>query len=107
MSLVNLYKPRDNDNPNFFDIIENHLEKIGNEIIILGGDWNCILSVKIDARNYASVINRLKTRARIKNVMTKWGLTDIYRELYSNNHEFTWRRFNSIKQSRRLLSALP
>lgn len=65
MSLVNLYRPSDNDSRNFLDIIKNYLDKIGNEIIILGGDWNCILSMKIDARNYASVINRPKTRARI------------------------------------------
>ena len=69
LTLVNLYGPSNNDRPEFFDGVCEHIERIANEHVIITGDWNCALDMKIDVRNYASVNNRPRTRKRITEMM--------------------------------------
>ena len=40
------------DEPDFFDKISNHIGRMGNDHVILAGDWNVILNMKLDTRNY-------------------------------------------------------
>ena len=100
-TLMNVYGPSDRDNPDFFENVCNVLNRIGNENIIIGGDWNCILDMRIDSRNYANNNNnRPRTLRRIKELMSEYNLIDIFRELYPNKKSYTWRRFNTAKQGR-------
>ena len=100
LTLVNIYGPSAGDNPDIFNKVEEHILEIDNETTIIGGDWNCILKHNIDARNYASIQNRPNIRRKIINCMEKMDLVDIYREIYPEKREYTWRKFNSIKQGR-------
>ena len=99
-TLINVYGPSDRDNPDFIDNINDLINELDNENIIVGGDWNCILDMKLDSRNYLSTINRPKTRARIKDFMADNNLVDIFRKLYPNKRAYTWRRWKTIKQGR-------
>ena len=69
MSLVNIYGPSAGDNPDFFIEIENKIHHIGNDLNVIGGDFNCILDVAMDAKNYKSENNRPKARQKIKEIM--------------------------------------
>ena len=100
LSLINVYGPSSGDNPAFFDMVFGKIQQIGNEHIVIGGDWNCVLNMNTDARNYTSTVNRPRTRAHIKSMMNELELVDIWREYHPDKRAYTWRRFNSIKQSR-------
>ena len=99
-TIMNIYGPSRGDQPEFLNDICRVLENIGNERILIAGDWNCALNMKIDARNYASLTNRPRTRKAIFDMMCKYNLYDVFRELYENQRVYTWRKFNSIKQAR-------
>ena len=99
-TLVNLYGPSCGDKPDFFEQICKHIEDIGNDHVIVTGDWNCALNTNLDVRNYLSTQNRPRTRKKIHNIMTQHNLFDIFREIYPHKRSYTWRKFNSIKQAR-------
>ena len=100
LTLLNVYGPSSGDNPDFFDRISNCVGQIGNDHVISAGDWNCVLNMKIDARNYQSTANRPRIRNKIRDFMTKFNLVDVWREFYPDRKAYTWRKFNSVKQSR-------
>ena len=100
VTLVNVYGPSAGDNPEFFSKIHKLIDEIGNEKIIIGGDFNCIQDMEKDSRNYVQINNRPRTRKKIKDLMTDNDLVDIFRELYPDKKSFTWRRFNTTKQGR-------
>ena len=99
-TLINIYGPSDKDKPEFIDEIMTVINEYQNEIIIAGGDWNCILNMKIDSRNYTSTINRPKMRTKIKDFIADNNLIDVFRELHPDKRAYTWRRPNTIKQGR-------
>ena len=100
LTLVNVYGPSSGDNPNFIERLKDYIAEIGNDYTICAGDWNCVLDMKIDTRNYQSTINRPRTRYKIKEFMSNYNLVDAWREFYPNSRAYTWRKFNSVKQSR-------
>lgn len=99
-TLVNLYGPSSGDKPDFFDSVCEHLENIGNEHVIITGDWNCPMDTTLDIRNYSSTVSRPRTRKKIHDIMTDYNLFDVFREMYPDKRKYTWRKFNSIKQAR-------
>ena len=38
--MVNVYGPSSGDKPDFFDDFSYQIDRIGNQLIIAGGDWN-------------------------------------------------------------------
>ena len=100
ITLINLYGPSAGDYPGFFDKICEFVKNSHSEHIILTGDWNCTLDMKIDCRNYSSNVNRPRTRKKILDMLEQNDLFDVFRELYPNKRLYTWRKFNTIKQSR-------
>ena len=99
-TLINVYGPSGGDNPAFFENISSILEQIGNEHVIMGGDFNCVLEPCKDTRNYANPNSRPRTREKIKNMMAHFDLIDIFRSLFPDKKEFSWRRFRTSKQGR-------
>lgn len=99
VSLINIYGPSSGDHPEFYDKILQYIVEINNDINIISGDWNCVLSTLLDARNYSSN-SRPRTRAKIINLMSELNLSDVYRELYPEKKAYTWRKFNGTKQGR-------
>ena len=70
---------------------------MGNQLIIAGGDWNVLLNMNMDARNYKS-INRPRAIRKIIEMMEKHELVDVWREVYPEKRGYTWRKFNTTKQ---------
>ena len=68
--------------------------------MIIDGDWNVILSMKLDARKYMSIVTRPRARNKIFELMTMHDIVDVFRKLYPDKRHFTWRRCNTTKQGR-------
>jgi len=100
ITLVNIYGPSDSDKPVFFLDVFEKIETIGNSYVIVGGDWNVILDPKLDARNYRSFTYRPRSRSTIKEIIDTFELIDVWREIFLDKRGYTWRRFNSVQQSR-------
>lgn len=90
MTLVNLYGPN-RDDPNFFQNISNYIEDIGNNDVIICGDYNCVLDPDLDYYNYKSV-NNVKARDKILEMINTKYLLDPFRELNPEHMKFTWRK---------------
>lgn len=99
-TLINVYGPSCGDKPDFFDNICDCIDFFQNDLIIVGGDWNCYLDKNLDTRNYASSASRPNSRKKILEIMSTYELYDVFREMYPEERKYTWRRFNSVKQSR-------
>ena len=99
VTLINVYGPSSGDHPEFYENILQLTLQMGNDINIFSGDWNCILNLNLDAKNY-NTTSRPNTRAKIFNLIGELDLADAYRELYPDKRSYTWKRFNSNKQGR-------
>ena len=100
MTLMNVYGPSSGDRPDFLDEVCRIIEQFGNEHVVVAGDWNCVLDMKLDVRNYNSIVNRPRTRTKLLEIMATYDLFDVARELYPEKKMYTWRKFNSVKQAR-------
>ena len=96
ITLVNVYGPSSADKPDLFDRLSQEIEHMGNQLIIAGGDWNVLLNMNMDARNYKSV-NRPRAG---RNIIEMMELVDVWREVYLEKRGYTWRKFNTTKQGR-------
>ena len=99
-TLANIYGPSDRDDPDFFNNIFQIIDQIGNRQVMAGGDWNTLLDPNLDARNYRSFNPKPRSRKIIKEKMENFDLVDIYRKVYPSKRAYSWRRFNTIQQSR-------
>ena len=99
-TITNVYGPSDKDNPDFFSNLFHVINNVGNQQMITGGDWNTILNPSVDARNYLSYSSRPRNRKILNETMENLDLVDIYRVVFPNKKAYTWRKFNTIKQSR-------
>lgn len=95
MTLVNLYAPSSGDHPEFFEKIEKDIDKIANNYILIGGDWNVVLNPALDSSRY-----RPRARKKVHDLILKYNLIDSWRELYPEKKKYTWRRFKSFVQGR-------
>ena len=99
-TIANIYGPSDRDNPDFFENIFQIIEQIGNRQVLTAGDWNTILDPSIDTRNYRNTNPKPRSRQIIKTKMENLDLVDIYRKVYPSKRAYSWRKFNTIQQSR-------
>ena len=102
-TIANIYGPSDRDKPDFFENvfnIMNSFEQVVGRQVVVAGDWNVVLNPDIDTRNYRSYNPKPRSRRKIKEKMDELELVDIYRNVYPDKRIYTWRRFNSIIQSR-------
>ena len=81
MTLVNLYAPSSGDHPEYFEKIEKDIDKIANNYILIGGDWNVVLNHALDSSRYRAV-NRPRARKKVYDLMLKYDLIDSWRRLY-------------------------
>ncbi|MCG8033364.1 MAG: hypothetical protein JAZ03_14460 [Candidatus Thiodiazotropha taylori] len=63
ITLINIYGPNE-DKPQFYNNIQQLISDIGNENVILCGDWNLVLDPSLDTDNYKQINN---PRARKRN----------------------------------------
>lgn len=100
MTLANVYGPSSGDNVQFFDKVCELIDVIGNESVIIGGDWNCVLDEKIDTVNYVNALHRPQIKKKILEMLVNYDLMDVWREMNPTTRAYTWRRPNTTKQGR-------
>ena len=98
LTLINIYAPN-TDCPNVFQIIDNHIDRLNNDMFILCGDFNCILDPILDCDNYKH-INNPKARDKVIEMINTKNMIDPFREMYPDLKRFTWRKKNPLKQAR-------
>ena len=90
ITLVNIYGPN-NDEPSFYDKLQNSIHKFGNNNIMIVGDWNLLLNPDIDGTNYKH-INNPNARQKVLKLMSDLNLYDVWREENLEKKLFTWKR---------------
>ena len=98
LNLMTVYGPN-NDNPDFFKLIQDTIDKTDADYSIVCGDFNLVLNPLIDAQNYKH-INNPKARTAVLNLMENYGLTDIFRYLNPSTRRYSWRKKKPLKQAR-------
>ena len=102
ITLATIYGPN-NDDPGFFDNLRRKILEIGNNDIIINGDWNLLLNPEIDGINYKHV-NNPKARNTVLRMMTELNLYDVWREENLEKKVYTWKKkiSNGVYQMGRL-----
>ena len=92
LTLVNLYAPNDDD-PNFFTSVFEHLADFQCDEVIIGGDYNLVLDVEKDKKGGLA-----KTHKKSLEVLNKFSedldLVDVWRVQNPESQRFTWRQRN-------------
>lgn len=88
-----VYGPNTNE-MGFFDGLENSLAGLNAQTVILGGDWNLTYesvpaNENIDVINMREIPSRTRS-LRLKQISTRFNLTDPYRVLHPNKRDFTY-----------------
>ena len=96
--VVNIYPPAGSDNaPGRRDMFRDSLFRVmrglGGRLPILGGDWNCVTSVKdIEGGDYGK-----KKSQDLQDLIRDFNMSDFFRYLYPNDREFTWARKDKFR----------
>ena len=92
LTLVNLYAPNDDD-PNFFTAVFEHLSDFQCDEVIIGGDYNLVLDVEKDKKGGLA-----KTHKKSLEVLNKFSedldLVDVWRVQNPESQRFIWRQRN-------------
>ena len=100
VTLVNICGPN-NDSPQFYENLKHKIEEFQNEKVIICGDWNMIIDVKMDSNNYLH-INNPRARQVVLNLLEEEKFVDPWRVLHEDEKKYTWSRLNPIKKQARL-----
>lgn len=102
MTLGSVYAPN-KDEPMFFGNLKSEITNIGNQNIIIVGDWNVLINPNQDGWNYKH-INNPKARETLLEMMSECNLMDIWRDLNPQVLKYTWKKKfnNKIVQRGRL-----
>ena len=89
---LNVYAPaKNNEKEIFYSSLINWVQKIRkqNDVIIAGGDWNCVMNKKLDTNglSYAYLPKQNFTKFQ-----KKFNLIDVWRKTYPERRQFTWRQ---------------
>ena len=90
LTLSNIYAPND-DNPNFFTSVFDHLADFKCEEIIIGGDFNLVLDVEKDKKGDLARTHK-KCFEVINSSTENLDLIDAWRVLNPESSRFTWRQ---------------
>ena len=88
ITLGAVYGPN-TDDPIFFQNLQNKIDFMGNDTIILGGDWNVPLDYNMDTVNYRGK-NNTKANQEVKSMMQNLDLVDVWREINTHDRKYTW-----------------
>jgi len=91
--LGSIYGPNSHD-INFFTSLKNDISSLGNFPVVLGGDWNCTISVNniesnIDCFNMVAPPS-LRHSNYLKLLCRELDLMDPYRALHPHRKDFTY-----------------
>ena len=97
MTLGAVYGPNE-DNPIFYEYVFQEIESIGNDYIILGGDWNLVLNHNIDYHSYQNINNK-RARTVVMEEKGNFDLIEIWRVRNNDQKQFTWSTDNFLKRA--------
>ena len=86
-AIANIYGPN-RDCPDFYENVDKVLSEITAEHVIMGGDFNLVLDNKLDCKNRAE--SHHVSRAKLKEIINKNDLFDIWRVRNPEKSSFTW-----------------
>ena len=92
-TICNLYAPN-NDDPEFFKHVLELIDRFDNSNLILGGDFNTILSSNDRRGGAKDVVGHPKCVKILKEYMQSRGILDIWRLRNPNKFKYTWSRQN-------------
>ena len=98
LTLTNIYAPNEDD-PNFFNSIFNHLLDFNCEDIIIGGDFNLVLVVNKDKKGGIRRTHK-KSLEIINSFCESLDLVDAWRVLNPEVSGFTWRQRKPVVHCR-------
>lgn len=100
-SLLSLYAPNDRISRNtFFDDILTLLKSSAQGSIIIGGDFNDVMTCK-DRISKSDLSKSSNTHViKLQEVITELDLIDVWRYKNNDTLQFTWRRTNGVERSR-------
>lgn len=96
-TLVSVYGPNE-DQPEFYEGLENCLEASLSENMIIGGDWNFVLDRTRDS-NYVYDNNK-SAKSRFLETVAKYNLIDAWRQSHPHEIQYTWIKQNPLKWGR-------
>lgn len=88
VSMLNIYAPNES-NPNFFKKICEMIIEKSKGIFLIGGDFNCILSNRMD-KNPPSFAMPSGTSRILKQMMEDLGLIDAWRHIHPRDRDYTF-----------------
>ena len=97
-TLLNVYAPNQ-DEPTFFEQIQDLLASFECEQIIFGGDFNLILDI-IKDKSGGKKTTHYKSLKKLESIMENLDLVDIWRIQNPDTKCYTWRRKNPNIQCR-------
>lgn len=98
LTLISLYGPN-NDNPSFYQKLQDLVSAFDNTHCIIVGDWNWSLNQNLDTSNYLHE-NNPRSKKVVLEFLNNENLVDVWRVLHPTEKSFTWRQPNPFKQSR-------
>ena len=90
VTLVNVYAPNEDD-PNFFKILAEHIEDFQKDEIVIGGDFNLVLDVEKDKKGGLPKTNN-NARKMVCEISEQFDLVDAWRLLNPGTYRYSWRR---------------
>ena len=89
VTLANIYGPNNDDEAFFVDVFQ-HIDEMGNDDRIIGGDFNCVLNNDKDKKGgRANHINK-NSQQLINMYVDETNLVDIWRAQHSTEKRFTY-----------------
>lgn len=86
--LINIYAPN-NDDPAFFDTLNEILCNNDDKTFIIGGDFNTVLDTDLDKKNGNQDTHK-RSRQKLNTIIENNELSDIWRMKHPNSKQFTW-----------------
>lgn len=98
VSFINVYAPNE-DEPDFIKTLFNELIRFGSGLLLMGGDFNCVMSHLMD-KQPPSKTPLSKMSRMLKYQSTEAGLVDIWRSKSPKSKDFTFYSSRHLTYSR-------
>lgn len=95
ISILNLYAPNEDDSK-FFKDISVALTSYAEGILIVGGDFNCVLNNHLDKQPFDHSVMTRKTKM-LRSMMGELGLADVWRQTHLKDRDYTF--FSKVHNS--------
>ena len=89
LCIINVYSPNNDDISFLQTVFHDTLGRQTNDYVLFGGDWNAVMDDKIDKSGGAKKHSSQKSQKFLNEIVTDYGLNDVYRLLRGNERLYT------------------